>query len=87
MAPKKAWERRLVANVFAPLKISAGQYDHFFDLLIDEIGNHCYPPDRMFNVNETGLCTYEGKSNENRKNFLKFNLLNESGTQLYRFST
>jgi hypothetical protein len=31
--------------------------------------------------------TYEGESNENRKNFFKFNLLNESGTQLYHFST
>jgi hypothetical protein len=30
---------------------------------------------------------YEGESNENRKNFFKFNLLNESGTQLYNFST
>jgi hypothetical protein len=30
---------------------------------------------------------YEGESNENRKNFFKFNLLNESGTQLYHFST
>jgi hypothetical protein len=30
---------------------------------------------------------YEGESNENRKIFLKFNLLNESGTQLYHFST
>jgi hypothetical protein len=30
---------------------------------------------------------YEGDSNENRKNFFKFNLLNESGTQLYHFST
>jgi hypothetical protein len=30
---------------------------------------------------------YEGESNENRKHFLKFNLLNESGTQLYHFST
>jgi hypothetical protein len=31
--------------------------------------------------------TYEGESNENRKHFFKFNLLNESGTQLYHFST
>jgi hypothetical protein len=30
---------------------------------------------------------YEGESNEKRKNFFKFNLLNESGTQLYNFST
>jgi hypothetical protein len=30
---------------------------------------------------------YEGESNENRKIFFKFNLLNESGTQLYHFST
>jgi hypothetical protein len=30
---------------------------------------------------------YEGESNENRKKFFKFNLLNESGTQLYHFST
>jgi hypothetical protein len=30
---------------------------------------------------------YEGESNENRKNFFKFNLLNESGTQIYHFST
>jgi hypothetical protein len=30
---------------------------------------------------------YEGESNENRKNSFKFNLLNESGTQLYHFST
>jgi hypothetical protein len=30
---------------------------------------------------------YEGESNENRKSFFKFNLLNESGTQLYHFST
>jgi hypothetical protein len=30
---------------------------------------------------------YEGESNENRKNFFKFNLLNESSTQLYHFST
>jgi ABC-type uncharacterized transport system fused permease/ATPase subunit len=30
---------------------------------------------------------YEGESNENRKNFFKFNLLNESGAQLYHFST
>jgi hypothetical protein len=30
---------------------------------------------------------YEGESNENRKHFLRFNLLNESGTQLYHFST
>jgi hypothetical protein len=30
---------------------------------------------------------YEGESNENRKNVFKFNLLNESGTQLYHFST
>jgi hypothetical protein len=30
---------------------------------------------------------YEGESSENRKNFFKFNLLNESGTQLYHFST
>jgi hypothetical protein len=30
---------------------------------------------------------YEGESNENSKNFFKFNLLNESGTQLYHFST
>jgi hypothetical protein len=30
---------------------------------------------------------YEGESNENRKFFFKFNLLNESGTQLYHFST
>jgi hypothetical protein len=33
------------------------------------------------------LATYEGESNENRKLFFKFNLLNESGTQLYHFST
>jgi hypothetical protein len=33
------------------------------------------------------LKKYEGESNENRKNFFKFNLLNESGTQLYHFST
>jgi hypothetical protein len=31
--------------------------------------------------------TYEGESDENRKNCFKFNLLNESGTQLYYFST
>jgi hypothetical protein len=30
---------------------------------------------------------YEGESNENRKNFFKFNLLNKSGTQLHHFST
>jgi hypothetical protein len=30
---------------------------------------------------------YEGESNENRKKNFKFNLLNESGTQLYHFST
>jgi hypothetical protein len=30
---------------------------------------------------------YEGEANENRKNVFKFNLLNESGTQLYHFST
>jgi hypothetical protein len=30
---------------------------------------------------------YEGESNKNRKQFFKFNLLNESGTQLYHFST
>jgi hypothetical protein len=30
---------------------------------------------------------YEGESNENRKHFFKFNLLNESATQLYHFST
>jgi hypothetical protein len=30
---------------------------------------------------------YEGESNENRENVFKFNLLNESGTQLYHFST
>jgi hypothetical protein len=30
---------------------------------------------------------YEGESNENRKKIFKFNLLNESGTQLYHFST
>jgi hypothetical protein len=30
---------------------------------------------------------YEGESNENRKHFFKFNLLNESGTQLYHFSS
>jgi hypothetical protein len=30
---------------------------------------------------------YEGESNENRKIFFRFNLLNESGTQLYHFST
>jgi hypothetical protein len=33
------------------------------------------------------LFIYEGESNENRKIFFKFNLLNESGTQLYHFST
>jgi hypothetical protein len=33
------------------------------------------------------LINYEGESNENRKNVFKFNLLNESGTQLYHFST
>jgi hypothetical protein len=31
--------------------------------------------------------SYEGESNENRKKIFKFNLLNESGTQLYHFST
>jgi hypothetical protein len=36
-------------------------------------------------IKKTG--NYEGESNENRKNFLKFNLLDESGTQLYHFST
>jgi hypothetical protein len=35
----------------------------------------------------TTLAEYEGESNENRKIFFKFNLLNESGTQLYHFST
>jgi hypothetical protein len=30
---------------------------------------------------------YEGESNEKRKNLFKFNLYNESGTQLYHFST
>jgi hypothetical protein len=30
---------------------------------------------------------YEGESNENRKIFFKFNLLNESGTHLYHFSS
>jgi hypothetical protein len=30
---------------------------------------------------------YEGESNENRKKIFKFNLLIESGTQLYHFST
>jgi hypothetical protein len=36
------------------------------------------------------FCTwnkYEGESNENRKHLFTFNLLNESGTQLYHFST
>jgi hypothetical protein len=33
------------------------------------------------------LRNYEGESNENRKIFFKFNLLNESGTQLYYFPT
>jgi hypothetical protein len=33
------------------------------------------------------LYKYEGESNEKRKIFFKFNLLNESGTQLYHFST
>jgi hypothetical protein len=33
------------------------------------------------------LPLYEGESNENSKFFFKFNLLNESGTQLYHFST
>jgi hypothetical protein len=33
------------------------------------------------------ISMYEGESNENRKNFFTFNLLNESGTQLYHFST
>jgi hypothetical protein len=32
------------------------------------------------------VALYEGESNENRKIFFKFNLLNESGTQLYHFS-
>jgi hypothetical protein len=33
------------------------------------------------------ILKYEGESDENRKNFFKFNLLNEIGTQLYHFST
>jgi hypothetical protein len=33
------------------------------------------------------VCMYEGESNENREIVFKFNLLNESGTQLYHFST
>jgi hypothetical protein len=35
----------------------------------------------------SNLGRYEGESNENRKNVFKFNLLNESGTQLHHFST
>jgi hypothetical protein len=38
-------------------------------------------------LNGIYVLSYEGESNENRKNFFKFNLLNESGTQLYYFST
>jgi hypothetical protein len=36
---------------------------------------------------ENPLLKYEGESNENRKKIFKFNLLNESGTQVYHFST
>jgi hypothetical protein len=39
------------------------------------------------NNNKTVIVKYEGESNENRKNLFKFNLLNESGTQPYHFST
>jgi hypothetical protein len=38
-------------------------------------------------LSDISLQLYEGESNENRKNFFKFNLLNESGIQLYHFST
>jgi hypothetical protein len=47
----------------------------------------------FFRTNEVGIVVnaeklkYEGESNENRKIFFKFNLKNESGTQLYHFST
>jgi hypothetical protein len=41
----------------------------------------------VFNKIIPRVYLYEGESNENRKNFFKFNLLNESGTQLYYFST
>jgi hypothetical protein len=43
--------------------------------------------DQRFFINDDFPHAYEGESNENRKNFFKFNLLNESGTQLYNFST
>jgi hypothetical protein len=36
---------------------------------------------------KTDCSNYENESNENRKFIFKFNLLNESGTQLYHFST
>jgi hypothetical protein len=45
---------------------------------------NCFPVRQSQAV---GMVLYEGESNENRKHFFKFNLLNESGTQLYHFST
>jgi hypothetical protein len=43
--------------------------------------------DKILHFSNYNVQIYEGESNENRKKFFKFNLLNESGTQLYHFST
>jgi hypothetical protein len=66
------------ATRFTPMSWICVYLVHWTDLFF---GPHVQSP--------TGCdCSwYEGESNENRKNFFKFNLLNESGTQLYNFST
>jgi hypothetical protein len=54
--------------------------------------NVCTPTFLLYLTNAAYLISswsiiYEGESNENRKKIFKFNSLNESGTQLYHFST
>jgi hypothetical protein len=75
------------------LKSIFGPGKELRELYNEELHN-AYSLPNIINVNKSKACStragdlkYEGESNENRKNFFKFNLLNESGTQLYHFST
>jgi hypothetical protein len=61
--------------------------EHEDSMFFRNVGFYLKVHTALLPIRLTSKYMYEGESNENRKNFFKFNLLNESGTQLYHFST